>query len=58
MIQKGNIDGVNLVELTENTYVTYHDLGSQLSIMYDLIENTLSEYKIKSNTQTSIEKGQ
>lgn len=45
----GNLEGENIVQLTENSYLANHNFTTMISIFYDLIEQSLAEYKIKSN---------
>lgn len=42
---KSNLSGSNLVELTESSYLAYNDCSTFISVMYELIEKTLEEYK-------------
>ena len=44
---KSNLSGTNLVELTESSYVAYHDCATYISVMYELVEKTLEQYKEK-----------
>jgi ADP-heptose:LPS heptosyltransferase len=39
-VQKGNLRGNNIVELTESTYMVYSDCSAMTSLIYDLIKNS------------------
>lgn len=49
--QRGNLVGNNVVELSESSYISYYDLSSLVSTLYDLIEQTITEYKIKNSNK-------
>lgn len=44
-LAKSNLSGENIVQLTESSYLTYHECGTICSVLYDLIENTIAEHK-------------
>jgi hypothetical protein len=44
---RANLQGSNIVELTEGTYLTFHDTSVVISIIYELIEKTIAEYQLK-----------
>ncbi|MBT7608376.1 MAG: glycosyltransferase family 9 protein [Bacteriovoracaceae bacterium] len=48
-MKKGNLAGNNLVQLTESSYLVYHECAQCCSIVYELIEQTIAEYKLKNN---------
>ena len=48
-MKKGNLAGHNLVQLTESSYLVYHECSQCCSIVYELIEQIIAEYKIKNN---------
>lgn len=47
-IQKSNLDGVNLVEMSESSYHVYQRVSQVSSILYELIGKTTDNYKITS----------
>ncbi len=47
-VVKANIAGSNIVEMTENLFVSYCEYSNLLSVNYELIEATLSEHKMLS----------
>lgn len=47
VVAKGNLNGENLVELTESSFVAFEDSRLVTSVVYDLLEKIVSEYKIK-----------
>ncbi len=51
-MRKGNLQGENIVELTENSYLVYEECGNVCSVMYELIEKVIAEHKIKSGIRT------
>ena len=46
-IQKGNLAGENIVELTESSFLLYNDAINTISVLYELIEKTITEHKTK-----------
>ena len=46
-VAKGNLSGENLVELTESSFVAFEDSRLVTSVVYDLLEKIVAEYKIK-----------
>ncbi len=50
---RGNLQGTNIVELTEETYLSFHDEGLVISAIYDLSEKILTEYNIKHKKNTA-----
>ena len=52
-IKKANLQGDGLVQLTESSYYAFHDYSGLCSIMYELIENTISEHKNTTVRMTS-----
>jgi ADP-heptose:LPS heptosyltransferase len=51
-MRKGNLQGENVVELTENSYLVYEECGNVCSVMYELIEKVIAEHKIKNGIKT------
>lgn len=51
-MKKGNLAGENIVQLTESSYGVYNECGSVCSVISELIEKTIAEYKIKSGINT------
>lgn len=45
---KGNLSGTNIVQLTESSFLTYDNCANMTSVLYDLIEKTIAEYKLNS----------
>lgn len=48
-VRKGNLFGDNIVKLTESSYYVFEESAHLSSIMYELIQNTIAEYKITGN---------
>lgn len=46
-VAKANLVGNNLVELTESSYLAFDDSRLVSSVVYDLLEKIVAEYKIK-----------
>ena len=58
-IRKANLSGDNIVKLTESSYQVFEECSILCSIIYELIENTISEHKSgqgKPNTRTDANK--
>ncbi|OUR93028.1 hypothetical protein A9Q84_21225 [Halobacteriovorax marinus] len=56
-ISRANLHGENLVELTESSFYSFHDLSNATSIIYELCEKTLTKNQIsksKTNNEVSI----
>lgn len=47
-IQKSNLDGANLVEMTESSYTVYQRVSQLSSILFELISKTVENQKITS----------
>jgi ADP-heptose:LPS heptosyltransferase len=47
-VKKGNLFGDNIVTMTESSYYAFEECANTCSIIYELIENTISEHKISS----------
>ncbi|MBY0412688.1 MAG: glycosyltransferase family 9 protein [Bdellovibrionales bacterium] len=47
-VRKGNLFGENIVKLTESSYYCFEENAHLSSVMYELIQNTIAEYKINS----------
>ena len=45
-VRKGNLFGENIVKLTESSYYCFEENAHLASVMYELIQNTIAEYKI------------
>ena len=48
-VRKGNLYGDNIVKLTESSYYVFEENAHLTSVMYELIQNTIAEYKITTN---------
>lgn len=44
-LRKANLFGDNIVKLTESSYGVFEECGDMCRILYELIENSISEYK-------------
>jgi ADP-heptose:LPS heptosyltransferase len=58
-VRKGNLFGENIVKLTESSYYCFEENASLTSVMYELIQNTIAEYKIttgKAKTRSDLNK--
>lgn len=58
-VRKGNLFGENIVKLTESSYYVFEENAHLTSVMYELISNTIAEYKIignKNKTRTDLNK--
>jgi ADP-heptose:LPS heptosyltransferase len=58
-VRKGNLFGDNIVKLTESSYYCFEENASLTSVMYELIQNTIAEYKIttgKTKTRSDLNK--
>lgn len=58
-VRKGNLFGDNIVKLTESSYYCFEENAHLSSVMYELIQNTIAEYKIgsnKTNTRSDLNK--
>ncbi len=45
-VRKGNLFGDNIVKLTESSYYVFEENAHLASVMYELIQNTIAEYKL------------
>jgi hypothetical protein len=52
-VRKANLYGENIVKLTESSYMTFEECGDICRIMYELIENTIAEYKNNNKTTST-----
>ena len=50
---RGNLNGKNIVELTEQTFLSFSDTSVVISVIYELSEKTLAEYRLKTNKTVS-----
>ncbi|MCB9060420.1 MAG: glycosyltransferase family 9 protein [Halobacteriovoraceae bacterium] len=48
-VSKGQLPGSTVVELSQSSFYLFQEYASVVSVMYDLIEKTLQNYKIKIN---------
>ncbi len=48
-VRKANLYGDSLVKLTESSYYAFEECASLCSILFELIENTISEHKLTSS---------
>ncbi|MEI8348193.1 MAG: glycosyltransferase family 9 protein, partial [Pseudomonadota bacterium] len=48
-VAKANLRGISIVELTESSYFSYEQTTSITRIVYELIQNSIAEYKITNN---------
>lgn len=58
-VRKGNLFGDNIVKLTESSYYVFEENAHLCSVMYELIQNSIAEYKIgsvKSKTKSDLNK--
>ena len=58
-VRKGNLFGENIVKLTDSSYYCFEENAQLTSIMYELIQNTIAEYKIsgsKINSRSDLNK--
>lgn len=58
-VRKGNLFGENIVKLTESSYYCFEENAQLTSVMYELIQNTIAEYKItgsKINSRSDLNK--
>lgn len=47
-VRKANLFGENIVKLTESSYYTFEEHAHLSSVLYELISNTIAEYKLTS----------
>ena len=45
-VRKANLFGENVVKLTESSYYTFEENAHLSSVLYELISNTIAEYKL------------
>lgn len=45
-VRKGNLFGDNIVKLTESSYYVFEENTHLASVMYELVQNTIAEYKL------------
>lgn len=58
-IRKANLFGDSIVQLTESSYYAFEECANLCSILFELIENTISEHKLnsgKTNSRTDANK--
>ena len=51
-IRKANLYGDNVVKMTESSYYAFEECAHLCSIMYELIEKTISEHKLSTGKST------
>jgi ADP-heptose:LPS heptosyltransferase len=51
-LRKANLHGDSIVKLTESSYYAFHECSSLCSILFELVENTISEHKNSSGKST------
>jgi hypothetical protein len=44
-LRKANLHGESVVQLTESSYYTFLECSSLCSVLFELVENTISEHK-------------
>jgi ADP-heptose:LPS heptosyltransferase len=54
-VRKANLQGNNIVALTENSYYAFEECGNLSKILYELIESAIAEFKIN-NPRNEINK--
>ncbi|NOT79444.1 MAG: glycosyltransferase family 9 protein [Bacteriovoracaceae bacterium] len=52
-VRKGNLFGDNIVKLTESSYYCFEESAQITRIMYELLQNTIAEYKISQGKSKS-----
>jgi ADP-heptose:LPS heptosyltransferase len=52
VVRKGNLHGDNIVKLTESSYSVFEECGDLCRVLYELIENSISEYKNSNKTNS------
>lgn len=52
-VRKANLFGDSIVKLTESSYFAFEECSSLCSILFELIENTISEHKMNSGKSNS-----
>ena len=55
-VDKANLKGQNIVHLSESSFYSYHHCSSLCNIMFELIQKTVSEFKIKNTNYNTNEK--
>jgi ADP-heptose:LPS heptosyltransferase len=48
-VRKGNLHGENIVKLTESSFYCFEENAHLTSVMYELIQTTIAEYKLNGN---------
>ncbi len=51
-VRKGNLFGENVVALTESSFHAFEECAHLTSVMYELVEKTISEHKLSSGKST------
>ncbi len=52
-LAQGNLPGKNIVEITENSFLTYNDYSILVQAIYELAESTILEHKGKNKTAST-----
>ncbi len=52
-VVKGNIPGENIVDLTENSFITYNGYSTVIAATYELFEKTIAQHLHKSSKKQS-----
>ncbi|MFA6237298.1 MAG: glycosyltransferase family 9 protein [Bacteriovorax sp.] len=52
-VRKANLYGDNVVKLTESSYYSFEECSTLCTIIFELIENTISEHKLSSGKTSS-----
>jgi ADP-heptose:LPS heptosyltransferase len=56
-VVKSNLQGENIVEISESSYIVYNDNGILCSIIFDLIQSIVNKHDIKSGRKASTKEG-
>ena len=56
-VVKSNLQGENVVEISESSYIVYNDNGILCSIIFDLIQGIIKKYDIKSGRKAATKEG-
>jgi hypothetical protein len=56
-VVKSNLQGDNVVEISESSYIVYNDNGILCSIIFDLIQGIINKHDIKSGKKAATKEG-
>lgn len=56
-IKKSNLNGDNVVEISESSYLVYNDQGILCSLIYDLMTTTISSNQIETDNKSIAKEG-